>query len=148
MLTVRPATMADARILFDWRNDPGTRAMSRNSDPVEWEPHRVWLERTLAGTARRLLIVERDGEPIATVRFDYGEETELNITIAPEHRCRGISLKVAKLALAQESECVGYIKAENTSCQRLMRAAGMTLAAAGEMQRWEYRAERANRLAA
>lgn len=131
--------MGDARRLFDWRNDPLTRAMSRDSSEVEWEGHRAWLERTLNGTARSLFVIESDGVPAATSRLDFGEETEFSFTIAPEYRGKGLSVAMAALALAQASDCVADIRADNIACQRVMRSAGMVLIADGEMQRWHFR---------
>ena len=138
MLVLRPARMEDARRLFEWRNDPLTRANSRCSEPVAWTDHLRWLERTIANRAHRLMIVEVDGMPAATARFDYGDQIELSMTIAPKFRGRGYSLEIASLVMAQEPEFDGYIKRSNVICQRLMRRAGMLLVEDGELQHWRY----------
>lgn len=134
--------MADARHLFEWRNDPLTRAMSRCGDPVSWAEHCIWLGRTIEDPRRRLLVIEVDGERAAVARFDDdGVEVEFSLTIAPEWRHRGVSLPIAQLAIAQVPTCHGFIKPENIACQRLMSAIGMYLAEDGEMQHWRYRAD-------
>ena len=51
-LQLRPVTPRDARLLFDWVNEPRTRAMSFLSQPIEWDQHCNWLEERLR-TARR-----------------------------------------------------------------------------------------------
>ena len=132
--------MADAERLLAWRNDPLTRANSRCGEIVARSNHFAWLARTLRASDRRLLIIEKGRVPIASVRFDYGREVEFNITIAPEWRCRGLSLAITRLALSEEPACEGYIKRTNTACQRLMRAAGMVLLEDGELQHWRWRA--------
>ena len=55
-LWVRPATEADADALLRWRNDPVTRAASRDTGEVGAEQHRAWLAATLADPGRHLLL--------------------------------------------------------------------------------------------
>src|SRR5690606_37205407 len=91
-LRLRPAALEDAKRLFDWRNDPLTRAMSLTRDEVVWEDHLVWLERSLARTGRLLLIGEatRTDEAIGVVRFDAAADgfQEVGVTVAPAFRGR------------------------------------------------------------
>jgi RimJ/RimL family protein N-acetyltransferase len=146
MITIRAATMSDAADLFDWRNDPQTRAMSRDTGPVAWADHVGWLERTLTiPDARKLCVLEIDREPAGIARFDYGDEVEFSVTIAPKWRCKGLSLKLLRAAFTIEPEFVGYVKRENKACQRLIQAAGMLLAEDGDMQRWTYHPTRLGR---
>lgn len=106
-LRLRPAAMDDAKRLFDWRNDPDTRAVSLSSDELVWEEHLVWLERSLARTDRLLFIGEavRTDEPIGVVRFDAAEDGmgdgawEVGITVAPAFRGRGWSRKLLAAGL-------------------------------------------------
>ena len=131
--------MADAERLFAWRNDPLTRAMSRNPEPIEWVDHLAWLEASIAEPSRDLRIAERNGIPVATFRYDHGAETEFSITMAPEWRCRGrVPLHAIRLALSLTEGCVAYVKRENLACQRLIYACGMRLAIGGPIQRWLY----------
>lgn len=90
---VRAATRADARMLWLWRNDAGTRASSRSPGEVPFEAHLRWMEATMASPARRLLVGECGGEPVGTVRWDdEGEgEWEVSITVSPRHRGRGLA---------------------------------------------------------
>lgn len=142
MLTIRPATMDDAQRLFDWRNDPLTRAMSRNGEPIGWAEHVAWLEWTLAEPARaQLWIALLDGVPAGTGRYDYGSEIEFSWAVAPEWRGRGVALKIARGLMAIEPDFYGYIKAENVANQRVMRAAGMVMLKDGPLQRWRFQAE-------
>lgn len=140
MLTIRPATMGDAPMLWAWRNDPVTRAMSRRTHEIPWEEYRQEIVSHL-GDEHLLLIVESDGVAVAVGRFDYGDEVEFSFSIAPEWRHSGISLSLAKLAMAQEPEFIGYIKRSNIPSQRLMTAAGMVMIEDGELQHWRYQAQ-------
>jgi spore coat polysaccharide biosynthesis predicted glycosyltransferase SpsG/RimJ/RimL family protein N-acetyltransferase len=104
-LAVRPADVQDARLLWEWRNDPGTRASSRNGDLIQWDQHLAWLETSLAREDRKLLLVEDEIGPVGTVRWDLeGDgEWEVSITMAPERRGQSLArplLRAAEVALS------------------------------------------------
>lgn len=139
MLSLRPATMDDAADLFAWRNDPVSRATSIHTELVEWADHLQWLGKTIASQKRRLLVIESNGVPAATARFDYDDPTEFSVCIAPDYRGQGLSLPMMKLAVSAEPEHVSYVKRTNIACQRLLKAAGLTLERDGEIQTWRYR---------
>jgi len=121
-LVARPATVRDARLLWQWRNDPLTRAGSRSPEEVSWEDHLRWLTSSLARPDRLLLVVQDGAGPVGTVRWDLdgqaegpaeGErEWEVSITVAPDRRGRSLGrplLRAAELALseARRSEPTG-----------------------------------------
>ena len=71
----RKATKKDSENLFNWRNDPETRAESLNTAPVLREAHEAWLARTLKNPNRLLFIAEEDNEAVGTKRADkFGEK--------------------------------------------------------------------------
>jgi RimJ/RimL family protein N-acetyltransferase len=119
-MKLRPATIDDARILFDWRNDELTRAMSVNSDPVEWEGHVKWLTARLQRDEPGLFIAE-DSEPVGTIRID-GEE--ISYTVAPSHRGRGVAKAMLSVAQDLFGQKVARIKAENVASIRAAAGAG------------------------
>ncbi len=98
-LRARLATLDDASRLFDWRNDPSVRLVSRATDELDWNSHVAWVESSVASRHRWLLVVEMAQEPVATVRFDRldehqpadGEAWEVSITLSPAHRGRGLA---------------------------------------------------------
>ncbi|MGH3546316.1 MAG: GNAT family N-acetyltransferase [Mycobacteriales bacterium] len=98
-IAVRRATEADSATMFAWRNDPATRAASRNTAAVSWERHQQWLASVLNDKARELLIVEHLGEPVAVLRFDQAAdvrqgrppEWEISMNLAPERRGHGLA---------------------------------------------------------
>jgi spore coat polysaccharide biosynthesis predicted glycosyltransferase SpsG/GNAT superfamily N-acetyltransferase len=115
-LVARPATPGDSRLLWQWRNDPATRAGSRSSAEVPWEDHSRWLTSTLDRTDRLLLVVEDPAGtagPVGTVRWDLlpepaagpagGHEWEVSITVAPAWRGKSLArplLRAGELALS------------------------------------------------
>jgi len=98
----RPATLDDARLLFDWRNDEITRAMSRADSPIEWNAHLSWLGDRLKRPTPHLYIAERDGIPVGTFRLDG---KEISYTVAPEWRGNGIGLSM----IVQAQQSFGYL---------------------------------------
>jgi RimJ/RimL family protein N-acetyltransferase len=97
-LTIRSAGLEDSQRLFEWRNDPLTRQMSKDNDPVTWGSHLAWMNERLTLAKPHIYIVELDGVPVATYRLD-GENT-ISYTVAPQYRSRGIA--TALLVSARE----------------------------------------------
>ncbi|HET7475534.1 MAG TPA: bifunctional UDP-2,4-diacetamido-2,4,6-trideoxy-beta-L-altropyranose hydrolase/GNAT family N-acetyltransferase [Dermatophilaceae bacterium] len=95
-LTARPATAADAELLWRWRNDPGTRAMSRQRGEVQLADHLAWLRDSLGRPDRLLLVVEDGGSPVGTVRWDRlaGQGWQVSITVDPGRRGQGLGAAV------------------------------------------------------
>ena len=111
-LTARPAGMDDARLLWEWRNDPTTRAGSRSSAEVTWDEHVGWLTASLARSDRVLLVVEDALVPVGTVRWDLeGKgEWEVSITVAPERRGQSLArplLRAGEMALSKGEQSSG-----------------------------------------
>lgn len=131
-LHLRPATAADARLLFEWRNDAETRRRSASTEPVEWTGHLRWLTASLAlpPEVRRLWLAELDGEPVATVRADARPDgcVEISYTVAPAWRGRGIA-KRAVLACAAEhlagARLVARIRRGHAASEAVARALGL-----------------------
>lgn len=92
-MTFRRATVADSRLIWEWRNDPVTREMSRSSEEISWEQHQLWFESVSGDPRRSLLIAERGEEPLGVLRFDPFAEgcAEISINVAPSQRGKGIS---------------------------------------------------------
>ena len=126
LIVLRAATAADSALLFEWRNDPLTRAMSRNTAPVEWDAHNRWL----SGAMARIRIAEDRGEPVGVVRFDRGGDgTELSWTVAPNKRGLGYGTAMLRAATAcVEGRIVACIKPENQASARMVESCGFVLA--------------------
>jgi RimJ/RimL family protein N-acetyltransferase len=129
----REASVDDARLLFEWRNDEETRRRSRTAEPVAWEAHVEWLSRSIASAERRLLIVEHEDRQVGTVRWDRTgpQRWEVSITVAPHERGRGLAaniLAMGERALADQSPVTlaAVIHEENEASLRLFSAAGYT----------------------
>ncbi|MBB5830909.1 bifunctional UDP-2,4-diacetamido-2,4,6-trideoxy-beta-L-altropyranose hydrolase/GNAT family N-acetyltransferase [Brachybacterium aquaticum] len=134
-VTARPATAEDSSLLLRWRNDPQTREVSRSTERVSWDSHTGWYRRVLEDPRRELYVVERDGTPVGTVRFDALEDTEweVSITLAPESRGHGLSrpvLAAGEAAFDQRHPgalVVASVLPGNVPSQRLFARAGYVL---------------------
>lgn len=92
----RRATMDDARLLFEWANDPDVRAASFSSEPIPWEDHLSWLARRIDDeNTVFLMAISSDDVAIGVIRcqIDNGEGT-ISITINPEQRGKGLSKSI------------------------------------------------------
>lgn len=99
VLRIQPATLDDARELFEWRNDPEARSHFLKPDAVTWEEHVAWLSRTLNGEVPgRILCIALggDGKKIGMIRGDDTKDgVELSYTIAPHARGKGYGKHIA-----------------------------------------------------
>lgn len=127
-VTLRLATIDDAELLFEWRNDPVTRQASRNSDPIEFDSHRQWLAHSLSSDHRKLWIALANDIPVGTVRLDLGPVSELSWNVAPNMRGQGFGKKMVRLAIVESTGPVSaVIRDDNSASRRLAESLGFTL---------------------
>lgn len=95
-LTLRHATMDDAKTLFEWKNDADTRVYSINHNAVTLDEHVMWLSQSLKNKDRILCIAELSGSPVGVVRADRseGDSFEISYTVAPLYRGKGFGGKM------------------------------------------------------
>jgi len=139
-MKLRAATLDDAQLLFDWRNDPVTRAMSVSRDPVDWEGHLAWFKSALASPVRSILIAE-DGVPLGTVRLDKDIRTEISITLAPAARGHGLATPILRLATDGRGPFIARIRSGNIASRRAFEAAGFTYTHHGDGMDWFAKAK-------
>lgn len=100
-LLLRQAEATDARRLREWRNDPATRAASRNTAPVDAGAHEAWFASVIANPDRHLLVADEDRTPVGSLRFDRRAELcyEISVVVAPEARGRGLGTALIRAGL-------------------------------------------------
>jgi UDP-2,4-diacetamido-2,4,6-trideoxy-beta-L-altropyranose hydrolase len=93
-LRLRPAAPEDCRLVWEWANEPTTRAASFNPEPIPWGAHRAWFAGKLADGNCLLFIVEApDGGPVGQVRCDLGDgQAIISVGLAPSARGKGYGL--------------------------------------------------------
>lgn len=120
-LHIRPATLDDAKLLMDWRNDPETCRASVSQDPVEWNGHVGWLTRRLERTDPQLFVAEIEGTPAATYRIDDGQ---LSYTVAPTFRRQGIASHLLKQIRERHGALTAEVKPHNVASIKVAERAG------------------------
>lgn len=123
-MKLRPATIDDAQLLFEWRNEPLTRAMSVNTEPVAWETHLKWLSTRLAWSEPGLYVCEDDGSPCGMVRID---DDEISYTVDMNFRGKGLATKMLILARHHFGPKRARIKLSNEASAKAATKAGHTV---------------------
>lgn len=84
-IVMRMANADDSAKLFEWRNHPRIRSVSRNTEPITWEEHQKWFASVLDSKDRVLLMGQHDEAPVGVVRFDkQDEDAEVSIYLVPD----------------------------------------------------------------
>ena len=132
MLRIRPVSDLDVHRLWQWANEPSTRASSFRPEPISWDDHLAWFGRKSVDPGCRMYILEADGLPAGQVRFEINSagQAEVAISIAVECRSRGYGAKALRLGAARvfadtgTTELVAYIKPDNVASIRAFENAG------------------------
>ena len=83
-IEMRQANEHDSQPLFEWRNHPTIRAISKNNAPLVWEDHQRWLGFVIEAKDRELLIGVSSNQPVGVVRFDKEDDfAEVSIYLVP-----------------------------------------------------------------
>lgn len=128
-VNIRPAVLGDARLLWNWRNEPDVRAASLDVEPIAFDKHLGWFEAALADPSREILIAEQDRRPIGMVRFDVDDDiATINILLDPKDRSRGLAKQVLAAAISEmsisSSRLRAIVKEDNAPSLRLFRGLG------------------------
>jgi RimJ/RimL family protein N-acetyltransferase len=133
LLKLREATPGDCRILFEWRNDPLTRQNSLNVQPVNWEEHQIWLQKSLISITRKIRIAEIDENPVAVIRLDQTNDAAgylLSWTVSPAWRGKGVGSEMLALVCREfaKFELRAEIRSSNAASRSMVQKCGFKLA--------------------
>jgi RimJ/RimL family protein N-acetyltransferase len=131
-ISLRPATAADARLIFEWRNDPVIVRLGSSQREVTWTEHEEWFSQSITSGKRRIFIVENDGVPIGQVRFDLVEKSECVISayLLTEFTGRGWGVEAMRDGCELIFEewpihaVVASVRAENKAVQSALAKVG------------------------
>lgn len=130
---LRPVTNADARRLFDWRNQPKIRAVSLHTAPLIWEAHEAWLHKTLMHKRAELWIYQEGGRDLGHVNLARTQEEgawRWGFYIGAEGAPRGAGRRMLARALetafskADVGAIVADVRADNHASVALHRHFG------------------------
>jgi len=123
VISARKARSEDCRRIWEWANDPETRARSFDFKPIPWESHVAWFQQKLIAPHSSMYITELGKEPVGLIRFDPDEnhpgDCFISISIAPNQR--GLKRAAPSLIAAIRAHSYGrvfgrihaYIKPDN-----------------------------------
>lgn len=127
--SMREASFDDWQFLLNLRNDPVTRAASRQTEEIDAQNHRDWLKRVLADSNRQIYIAESAASPVGMVRIDIGaDECEISWAVAAEFRGRGIGSKmVLEAANLTKLPIRAVVRATNVASKKIALGAGFSI---------------------
>ncbi len=130
-ISLRPATIADSDLIFDWQSDPFTRRYFNNPKAPGRNGHTEWMKATIADPGRHLNVIMRNDVPVGVLRLDLRSGVaepyyDVSIFIAREHAGQRIGTAALRTArhLIPQAGFVADVIAENTASRALFRAAG------------------------
>jgi len=107
----RKVTSDDIALLYEWANDPETRANAINSSSISWEEHVQWFNKKMGDDSSHAFIFEQiDNEKeIGLVRFDHREDKYLiSYLVGKESRGNGWGEIILKQGIAALTASIGY----------------------------------------
>lgn len=129
-LRFRKATPSDMMQVFEWSNDPLSRANSYFSEPIPLETHEKWFSARLMDPKSFIFIAEVDHKPAGMVRYSLDQNNAVvGILIGEEYRGQGLAsdflIETAKLYFKENHLPVfAYIKVQNTASVKSFEKAG------------------------
>jgi UDP-2,4-diacetamido-2,4,6-trideoxy-beta-L-altropyranose hydrolase len=129
---LRRAGDQDCRAIWEWANDPLTRAASFSAEPIPWDKHVDWYQTKLGDPSCLLyLVTDPAGESLGMVRYDAKDgEAVVSINLAPASRGRGlgpIALRLSAHRVFAESNIqtiIADIKPDNRASVAAFQRAG------------------------
>jgi len=135
-LTLRSLQSTDCRLLWEWANDPITRAQSFSTEKIIWENHVFWFKSIQADASILYYIaVDKNGVPAGQIRFQVDrQEAVISVSVAPEQRGRGYGAEIIRLGTrklwttTQIKIIHAYIKKDNSASVQAFVKAGFVYA--------------------
>lgn len=96
---LRKASIDDAKITLEWRNDPLTRENSFSKDPIDPEAHIKWFNSRLSDESCLMFIMMDGTERVGQLRVDKVNDIgKISYMVAPNKRRMGYGKQIIKLA--------------------------------------------------
>jgi methionyl-tRNA formyltransferase len=146
---LRPVTIDDAKLLFEWRNEEECRKNSFHSEPVTWEEHVNWLQRKLVSPDTKMYIFTVDSNDVGQIRLEaQNGEYMISYSVAAEYRLMGYGSRMLMLAEKSVYETkpgavlCAEVKKDNIASQVLFEKLNYTKKDLGEHYEYQKNAER------
>lgn len=132
-LSLRIAVKQDAKLIFEWRNDPWIIQKGSLNKTVTWEEHENWFLSLIDDPLRHMFIIEVDGKPAGQVRFmsmDHKSMAEISIYLMQDFINKGLGVRALKEACEQITSylninhAIAYILEKNQQSKKAFLKAG------------------------
>ena len=114
-VTLIEAEAGDSKIILQWRNDPVSKKMARNSHQISFEEHNSWYQKALQNCQIKILIAVNNNKKVGLIRLnfnDINDVAEVSINLNPDYRGMGFGLEILK-------NCTKYIERNFKKCSEL-----------------------------
>jgi RimJ/RimL family protein N-acetyltransferase len=134
----RNASLDDAAILLQWRNNPSARMFASNSELIQIEDHLVWLsERLQRITFEPFYLFEQEQKLVGMSRLDFEFQAPskfvISVLVDPDQRGKGIGTKILDMTCAavfdvhSDSTIIANVHKNNSVSQKLFASCGFKL---------------------
>ena len=127
-LFLRPATLDDVYLLFEWVNEPAVRQNSFNTDLIKFEEHESWYKNALSNDTVKIFILMKDGQPIGQIRLTAkGQAWDIDYSVDVSYRGNGYGNRLFELVeqeLQKGTELIGEVKSSNVASQKVFERQG------------------------
>ncbi len=129
-VSLLPATLDDAKVIFTWQSNPIVRKYLRNNQPVQWQEHIDWLTKTLENPNVYLFLIKYNKISVGTLRLDKIKDLqwEISIIIDPNYQGKNIALKAIQQipTFFKKAGVIAEVHQDNHASHKLFTAAGFT----------------------
>jgi RimJ/RimL family protein N-acetyltransferase len=137
-ITQRNATLADADVLLNWRNNPSAREFSLQSELIAMDEHLKWLSGRLERVQFEPFFLFAEGHKmIGMSRLDVvsgqTNKCEISILVDPDQHRKGIGTRILNMtcdsffSLHPNKTIVAKVQVHNLVSQKLFTNAGFEL---------------------
>ena len=130
-LLLRRASIDDAKLLWEWANEPIVRKNAFHTEPIPWATHMEWLTKKLQSPDCLIWVAHAGEIPVGQIRFDMsGPEATVDISIDARQRGHGFGLELLVKGLAKifaaksTNKIVALVKHGNPASQAIFVATG------------------------
>ncbi|MBZ9631492.1 GNAT family N-acetyltransferase [Salegentibacter sp. LM13S] len=122
----RKAAFSDAKLLYNWVNDPTVRRNSLSTDIIIWEDHLNWFYNQLFNTQTLLNIWVYKDVPIGQSRLDYiNGDWLIDYSISKPYRGKGFGEKIIREIMNyKKSPLKAQVRSDNIGSIKIFQKLG------------------------
>lgn len=127
LLKLRPVSITDMKLIFDWSNETEVRNNSFNTNPIPWKEHKIWFANTIKdNNILFYVLTDTFNNNIGQIRVKFNENRQgtISFSIDKNYRKRGFGKEILKLTEAkikdifQNFQLIAFVKPSNVASQK------------------------------